>query len=112
MNRRFLIIMIALQLSFANSLQKNMTVEPDENQSESKIARSILYLINSYQEHSKKIVASFCPMYPSCSQYSKEAIIKYDLLGILMTFDRLHRCSHDLDKYEIWRYLNSHIIET
>jgi len=73
----------------------------NKNEPKSKIAKSFLYLINSYQKHSKKIVASFCPMYPSCSQYSKEAVIKYDLLGVLMIFDRLHRCSHDLDKYEI-----------
>ena len=93
--------MLALQLLNANNLLKIVIVDPEENQSVSIITKSILYLINSYQQHSKKIVASFCPMYPSCSQYSKEAIIKYDLLGILMTFDRLHRCSHDLDKYQV-----------
>tara|TARA_Y100000590_G_C15673428_1_gene997109 strand:- start:1410 stop:1757 length:348 start_codon:yes stop_codon:yes gene_type:complete len=101
MERRFLIIMIASQLSYVDASQMDITISANEDQSVSKIAKSILNLINLYQKHSKKIVASFCPMYPSCSQYSKEAIIKYDLLGILMTFDRLHRCSHDLDKYQI-----------
>ena len=73
----------------------------DVHKDNSAIAKSFLFLIDLYQKHSNKVVASFCPMYPSCSQYGKEALIKYDISGILMIFDRLHRCSHDLNKYEL-----------
>ena len=40
-------------------------------------------------------------MYPSCSEYGKVTIIKNGYVGVLKTFDRLHRCSHDLENYEI-----------
>ena len=37
-----------------------------------------------------------CPMFPSCSQYSKQAIKKFGvLIGWVMTFDRLLRCGRD-----------------
>ena len=37
-----------------------------------------------------------CPLYPSCSAYSKEAFSKHGpLLGWIMTSDRLMRCGRD-----------------
>lgn len=39
-----------------------------------------------------------CPMYPTCSHYSLEAIGKHGLLiGIVMTFDRLIHESNEMD---------------
>lgn len=41
-----------------------------------------------------------CPMYPSCSNYAKEAISQHGLIvGVLMGIDRLNRCGHDLRNY-------------
>ncbi|HJO61774.1 MAG: membrane protein insertion efficiency factor YidD [Desulfobacterales bacterium] len=37
-----------------------------------------------------------CPMYPSCSNYSKQAIQKHGMIiGWMMTTDRLLRCGRD-----------------
>ena len=60
-----------------------------------------LFIIEFYQNYLGKIKGSYCPMYPSCSEYGKIAIIKNGYVGILQTFDRLHRCSHDLENYKI-----------
>ena len=48
-----------------------------------------------------KIKGSYCPMYPSCSEYGRLAISENGFLGIIKTFDRLHRCSHDLENYDV-----------
>jgi putative membrane protein insertion efficiency factor len=71
----------------------------------------ILFLITAYQtvlspDHSWLKSAyphGFCRFYPSCSQYSKEAIIKYGLIkGSSLTIIRLAKChpwaepKHDL----------------
>ena len=37
-----------------------------------------------------------CPMYPSCSQYSKEAVARFGFVkGWVMSMDRLMRCGRD-----------------
>jgi putative component of membrane protein insertase Oxa1/YidC/SpoIIIJ protein YidD len=42
-----------------------------------------------------------CPMYPSCSAFAMQSVQKYGALqGALMAADRLHRCGHDLQRYE------------
>ncbi len=39
-----------------------------------------------------------CPMYPSCSQYAKEAIQRYGVFqGIIVTAERLLRCGRETD---------------
>ena len=63
------------------------------------IVRMAMKTIYFYQNYLGKIKGSYCPMYPSCSNYGSEAIKKYNFKGILITFDRLHRCSHDLKQY-------------
>ena len=57
-----------------------------------------LYL-DFYQRYISPINQEGCPMFPSCSEYSKQSIRKYKLKGFLMTFDRLHRCGHDKHTY-------------
>ena len=92
--KKYLFVFLLLGVCFGQ-------IQLDKSEDKSLFAKSFLFLIDLYQKHSSKVVASFCPMYPSCSQYSKEAVGKYDIKGILMIFDRLHRCSHDLKKYEL-----------
>jgi len=65
------------------------------------LIKPVLFIIEFYQNHLGKIKGSYCPMYPSCSEYGKVTIIKNGYVGVLKTFDRLHRCSHDLENYEI-----------
>lgn len=61
-----------------------------------------LTLLRLYQTAIGPIKGQHCPMEPSCSQYSLEAIQRYGLfLGLLMTADRLHRCGHDVSRYSV-----------
>lgn len=63
------------------------------------IPKISLVIINFYQDYLGQIKGSYCPMYPSCSNYGKEAIQNFKIKGVLMTFDRINRCSHDLKFY-------------
>ncbi len=57
----------------------------------------ILFLINIYQKFSK-LTPSKCRFYPTCSQYTKEAIIKYGVLkGSWLGIKRIARC-HPLNE--------------
>ena len=52
-----------------------------------------LWLIRLYQNTLSRVVPPTCRFYPSCSQYSYEAIGKYGLLkGSWLGFKRLLRC--------------------
>ena len=57
----------------------------------------IILLINIYQYFSK-LTPSRCRFYPTCSQYTKEAILKYGLIkGGVIGIKRICRC-HPLNK--------------
>ncbi len=46
-----------------------------------------------YHSHISSIDGNRCPMYPSCSNYSKKVFEKHGFfMGSIMTFDRLIRC--------------------
>ncbi|MBF0120871.1 MAG: membrane protein insertion efficiency factor YidD [Desulfobacterales bacterium] len=54
------------------------------------------YPIKFYQKFISKIDGNRCPMYPSCSQYAKEAINKNGFfIGWIIACDRLLRCGRD-----------------
>jgi len=59
-------------------------------------------LVRFYQgplDHLSAVRHGECPMYPSCSEYSKQSLQKYGLLaGWVMTCDRLMRCGRDETK--------------
>jgi putative component of membrane protein insertase Oxa1/YidC/SpoIIIJ protein YidD len=47
-------------------------------------------LVGFFREYISPVDGDRCPSYPTCSQYSLEAIRKHGvLLGLVMTFDRL-----------------------
>lgn len=57
----------------------------------------LLFLINEYQKISR-LTPSRCRFYPTCSQYTKEAIIKYGVLkGVYLGLKRIVRC-HPLNE--------------
>ncbi len=57
--------------------------------------------------HLSGVKSGECPMYPSCSQYSKGCIQKYGfIVGWMMTCDRLMRCGRDDIKWVPRIYVN------
>jgi len=57
---------------------------------------SVIDIYRDDLDHLSAVRGSECPMYPSCSEYSKECIQKHGLLiGWIMTCDRLMRCGRD-----------------
>lgn len=53
-------------------------------------ATPFLWLLKIYQNHITHIDGDRCPMYPTCSQYSVQALRKHGpVLGVIMTADRL-----------------------
>lgn len=56
-----------------------------------------VYLINKYQKISK-YTPKVCRYYPSCSEYTKQAIIQYGFLkGCYMGIKRILRCNPFFD---------------
>ncbi len=52
----------------------------------------ILFLISIYQKISK-LTPSVCRFYPTCSEYTKQSILKYGLLkGSWLGVKRIARC--------------------
>lgn len=50
-------------------------------------------LINLYQKYISPLKKPSCVFYPTCSEYTKQAVVKYGALkGIYMGFKRILRC--------------------
>ena len=64
--------------------------------------RPFTAVIDFYQgplDHLSPVRAGECPMYPSCSEYSRLSMERYGALkGWIMTMDRLMRCGRDETK--------------
>lgn len=59
-------------------------------------------LFDKYQGYLSPVRGGKCPMYPSCSHYSRLSIAERGLLvGLLATSDRLLRCGKDLRFYSL-----------
>jgi len=55
--------------------------------------RLLIIFIRGYQLFLSPVMGSHCCFYPSCSQYSKEAIEKYGVFkGLALAFSRIFRC--------------------
>ena len=59
--------------------------------------RLLLYLIEKYQKHISLFLENKgvkCKFYPSCSEYTKQAIIKYgSLKGSFLGIKRILKCN-------------------
>ena len=90
------------ELLFIDKVEQDKTLNKNSSNSINfMISQLSLIVISFYQDYLGKIKGSYCPMYPSCSAYGSEIIQKYGYKGIMMTFDRLNRCSHDLNNYPV-----------
>ncbi len=60
------------------------------------LTQLIIRLITRYQKNGGgKQYNVTCNFTPSCSEYSKQALIRFGLLkGLKLTFKRLKRCNH------------------
>ncbi|MCM8800755.1 MAG: membrane protein insertion efficiency factor YidD [Candidatus Omnitrophica bacterium] len=53
----------------------------------------VIFLLTLYQVSISKIMPGVCRFYPSCSEYSKQAILRYGCLrGIFLGLKRLLNC--------------------
>ena len=100
------VFLITIDLADAGSLRsprefdRKPSVHKIEADNSSFIAFPFLAIVLGYQYIFGPIKGSYCPMYPSCSNYGYEAIQRYNIKGVIMTVDRLHRCAHDLQYYD------------
>ncbi len=57
---------------------------------------AVLEIYRGPLNHLYAIRGGQCPMYPTCSEYSRQAIARHGLvIGWMMTTDRLLRCGRD-----------------
>ncbi len=58
------------------------------------MSKILIFLINSYQKYiSKYYFRPTCIFFPSCSEYTKEAVIKYGAFkGMFLGFKRIFKC--------------------
>ena len=53
-----------------------------------------IYLIEKYQKYISPILGNNCKYYPSCSEYTKQAIEKYGIIkGSFLGILRILRCN-------------------
>ena len=53
-----------------------------------------IYLIEIYQKHISKLFGKKCRFYPTCSEYTKQAIDKYGIIrGSLKGVKRIIKCN-------------------
>jgi putative membrane protein insertion efficiency factor len=51
-------------------------------------------MINFYQKNVSKFLGKRCIFYPTCSEYTKQAILKYGLImGSIIGFIRILKCN-------------------
>jgi len=52
-----------------------------------------VYLIEEYQKYIRMALPGCCRFWPSCSDYAKQALIKYGFLkGLIKALKRLFQC--------------------
>lgn len=78
---------------------KNTKVDEARNEEvPSVLGYLLIQSVKVYQRYISPVKAGSCPMYPSCSAYSIEAIKKHGaLVGFVMTADRLIHENNEMD---------------
>ncbi len=73
------------------SAEDRQRKEPLQEPAPDRISNTpFLWLLSFYQKLINPAIAGRCPMYPTCSQYSIQALHKHGpLIGIVMTADRM-----------------------
>jgi len=69
--------------------------------------QSIIRFYQGPLNHLSAVKRAECPMYPSCSNYSKQCFEKHGLfIGWMMTCDRLMRCGRDELRLSPWIFVD------
>ena len=54
----------------------------------------IVKIIDFYQKNLSRLNGATCRHYPSCSEYSKQSVVKYGVIkGIILSIRRIMRCN-------------------
>ena len=79
--------------------EDNMGNKAEERRESTPFSRSLaIGGVRFYQHYISPVIGDRCPMYPSCSAYSIEAIKKHGFfIGIIMTADRLIHESDEMN---------------
>lgn len=102
------IIIITIAVSvYGNNMRGPENFKKNYKQSTKPANLSSLYgytFLKLYQTGLGKFIKSSCPMQPSCSHYSIEAITQYGLIrGVILTADRLlHETDEAIMVDKIW----------
>ncbi len=100
MNRLHTILLVILILStdvviFSCAYAPKETISSAESD-QGGIHDGVIGFYRGPLNHLSGVRRGSCPMHPSCSQYSRQAVQRYGLTtGWVMTMDRLMRCGRD-----------------
>ncbi len=98
----FFILLISIVYSQGLKSPTDFDIPPLETEINSELSISVIpftSIIKFYQGTLSQIKGENCQFYPTCSQYSIEALQQYGIKGVFIAADRLHRCGHDLQFY-------------
>ncbi|SHJ77469.1 hypothetical protein SAMN02745227_00616 [Anaerobranca californiensis DSM 14826] len=57
------------------------------------MVKIFIIIINFYQKYISPLKGPSCRFYPTCSEYSKEAFVKYGFFkGLILTIKRVSKC--------------------
>ncbi len=83
--------LIVVGVFFLSACAHHSVTQPDPSPYE-----DFLGVYSGPLNHLAPVRRGVCPMYPSCSQYSRQAVERHGfVLGWAMAMDRLLRCSRD-----------------
>ena len=81
-----------------NNVYKENVIREEKGIDYSPLGYLLIQLVKTYQQFISPVKAGSCPMHPSCSAYSIEAIRKHGaVVGFVMTADRLLHESNEMD---------------
>jgi len=94
--KKIIIILLFLMMLPAGAFSQDKTIPDHDDDHDDDHDHFLLFPIKLFQKYISGADGDRCPMYPSCSQYCKQAFRKNGaILGIIMSCDRLLRCGRD-----------------
>ena len=106
---RVIICRLILSSFFAGILSSCVLLEAEREApgNDDNLLAATIQVYRGPLNHLSAVRRGTCPMYPSCSVYSKQAIQKHGMIiGWMMTTDRLMRCGRDEMKLSPQIFIN------